>query len=393
MNKTSTALAAVLSVAASLIPLGLSAQNKLSEDAKTALHAQSDHFASIAKRGREVHYTTKFDLSGLPHYQPQQILEGWIRFHGTNYLVDGKLARYWQEGFAKFQPGLHISFFLPTPAAAFAALYYNQADIVMGHEPGFYDMLAYERIMGFDPLTITAVTGSYDVSGWSNSFAVIVNADNPLSEITVEQLDGVFGAARDGGWAGTNWHTEWARGPEKNVRTWGQLGLTGEWAGKRITPYGFTLRYNTATNFSDKVLRGSDKWNEDIHTYANYVKPDGNRYIEAEQITDSLRKDRYGIAYVLFRGDRPGIKRLAVTPRGGKAAVAHTLETVQSRAYPLYNELYFYMNVRPGTPLDPKVKELLRYLLSQEGQEEVERDGKFLPLTAEVVREQLAKLE
>jgi phosphate transport system substrate-binding protein len=49
--------------------------------------------------------------------------------------------------------------------------------------------------------------------------------------------------------------------------------------------------------------------------------------------------------------------------------------------------------VKPGTAMDPNVKEFLRYVLSQEGQAEVMRDGKYLPLTAEVVREQLKKLE
>ena len=214
-----------------------------------------------------------------------------------------------------------------------------------------------------------------------------------MTKITIDQLDGVFGAARDGGWAGSNWHTDWARGPEKNIRTWGQLGLTGEWADKRIVPYGFTLRYNTSTNFSDKVLQSGDKWNEDIHTFANYVKPDGTRYIEAEQINDRIAKDKYGIAYVLFRGDRPGFHRLAVAPRGTTNYVEHTLDNVQNRTYPLINECFLYMTVHPGNTLDPRLKEFVKYLLSQEGQNEIERDGKYLPLTAEVALEQLRKLD
>ena len=49
--------------------------------------------------------------------------------------------------------------------------------------------------------------------------------------------------------------------------------------------------------------------------------------------------------------------------------------------------------LRPGAAMDPKVKEFLRYVLSQEGQADVMRDGKYLPLTADVVREQLKKLD
>jgi phosphate transport system substrate-binding protein len=43
--------------------------------------------------------------------------------------------------------------------------------------------------------------------------------------------------------------------------------------------------------------------------------------------------------------------------------------------------------------MDSKVLEFLRFVDSQEGQAEIMRDGKYLPLTAEVVRAQLKKLE
>ena len=394
MNQPARSIAWALAALAAAMAVGpSSAQQAQSEDTEKALRAQADRARVVYERGRSPHYTRQFDLSTLPHYLPKQQYTGWIRLHGSNYLSDGMLGELWQQGFAKYQPGIRISYFLPTAAVAFAALYYNQADLVVGHRPGFYDLLAYERVMNSDPVEITAVTGSFDVGGWENSLTILVNEDNPLKCINLEQLDGVFGAARDGGWAGTNWHSEWARGPEKNIRTWGQLGLTGEWADKPINAYGFSLRYNTATDFSDRVLKASDKWNEGIHGYGNIVKPDGSRYIEADQITDNLGKDRYGIAYNRFRGDRARVKRVAVAAGAGKACVEHTIDNVQNRTYPLYNEQYFYTSVKPGTAMDPKVKELLRYVLSQEGQAEVMRDGKYLPLTAEVVREQLKKLD
>ena len=368
------------------------AQQTQSEDTHKSLQAQAERAGVIADRGETAHYTKKFELSGLPHYAPDKQLTGWIRFHGNNYLVDGKLGEYWQQGFAKFQPGIRISWYLPTAAVAFAALYYNQADLVMGHKPSFYDLLAYQRVMSFDPVEITVVTGSFDVPGWENSTVILVNKDNPLKGINTEQLDGVFGAAREGGWAGTNFRPDWKRGPEKNIRTWGQLGLTGEWADKPINVYGFNLRYNTATDFAAKVLQASDKWNENIHAFAHIVQPNGKRYIQADQITDALAKDKYGIAFNRYRGERPNIRRLPVAAGNGSQYVEHTLDNVQNRTYPLYQEQYFYTTVRPGTTMDPCVKEFIRYVLSQEGQAEVMRDGKYLPLTAEVVQEQLKKL-
>ena len=368
------------------------AQPAASEDTKKALQGQQERAGVVADRGAKPHYTQKFDLSGLPHYVPSQKLTGWVRLHGSNYLSDGSLGEYWLQAFAKFQPGIRFSLFLPTSAIAFAALYYDQADLVMGHKPSFYDLLGYERIKNYDPVEITAVTGSYDVAGWENSTVILVNNDSPLKGITMKQLDGIFGAARDGGWVGTNFCPDLARGPEGNIRTWGQLGLGGEWAGQRISPYGFNLRYNTSTDFADKVMSGGDKWNEDYHGLAHIVRPDGTRYIEADQITDALAKNKFAIAYNRYRGERPSVRRLPVAATDGGPFIEHTIENVQNRTYPLFNEAYFYTSVKPGTEMNPLVKEFLKFVLSQEGQAEVQRDGKYLPLTAEVVREQRKKL-
>jgi phosphate transport system substrate-binding protein len=373
-------------------PLQSRAQTVSAEDAKKSLQAQDERAEVIYERGKSPHYTQKFDLSGLPHYKPDKQLTGWIRIHGSNYLADGMLGEYWEKAFAKYQRGIKISWYLPTSAAAFAALYYNQADLVMGHKPGFYDLLAFQRIMGHDPVEFTAVTGSYDVAGWENATVILVNKNSPLKGITLKQIDGVFGAARDGGWAGTNFRPDWTRGPESNIRTWGQLGLTGSAAAKPINVYGFNLRYNTATDFSDKYLHASDKWNENIHGFAHIVKPDGHRYIEADQITDALAADPYRIGYNRFRGERPGVRRIPVAAKDGGPYVEPTIENVQNRTYPLFNEAYFYTDVKPGTKMNPMVREFVKFVLSQEGQEEVQRDGKYLPLTADVVREQLKKL-
>jgi len=55
--------------------------------------------------------------------------------------------------------------------------------------------------------------------------------------------------------------------------------------------------------------------------------------------------------------------------------------------------VFFFVNRDPDKPVDPKVKEFIRYVLSRQGQQQVMRDGKYLPLTAAAVREQLQKLE
>ncbi len=108
---------------------------------------------------------------------------------------------------------------------------------------------------------------------------------------------------------------------------------------------------------------------------------------------DELGKDPHGIGYSSVAFLTPQMKALALAANDGGPYVELTMDNVRNRRYPLIDELYFYLNREPEKPLDPKLKEYLRYILSREGQEAVQRDGKYLPLTAEVVREQLKKLE
>src|SRR6202000_1526247 len=113
-----------------------------------------------------------------------------------------------------------------------------------------------------DPIEISMFTGAYDVPGWNEAQGVFVHADNPLKQLTLKQLDGIFGTLRDGGWVGTTWHTEYpySRGADENIRTWGQLGLTGEWKDKPIHPGGQNLRGHPTLPFFDVIVRGSDQF-------------------------------------------------------------------------------------------------------------------------------------
>ncbi|MFI5357281.1 MAG: PstS family phosphate ABC transporter substrate-binding protein [Opitutales bacterium] len=365
-------------------------------DGEATLRTQALRAVAIAKRGEERMYPPdQFDLSDLPPYRPQAILTGWIRIHGLNYIETGQLRKYWEAAFAKFQPGIKISWFLPTSAVGYSALYYHTADLLLGAERGLSDSLAYEIIMGRKPFAIQSHTGSFDLPGWANTPVIIVNHRNPLSRISLEELDRVFGAERNGGWVGTTWHPEFMRGPEQNIRTWGQLGLTGEWADQPIHVYGFNLRYNTSESFSNRVLHGSDKWNEDLVATGNFAKSDGKRVVGGDFIARAVAEDPYAIAYTNYSEEykQPGDKVLDLAEHPGGPYVKLSIENSRNRTYPMVNTNSFFMNETPGTPMNPMVKEFLFFILSREGQAEVQRDGKHLPLTAEIIAQERAKLE
>ncbi len=383
---------------AALLPLHAAAQSSQSmpteESKKLPPGSSAERKARMAARASAPSCTKKFDLSGLPHYVPEEKPTGTLRVAGNNYIGDSPLAGWWRDAFNKYQPGIKIEFNLTTAAIAVPAMYFDMADIGINHEPSFYDYLAHVRLKGYEPTGIEVFTGSYDIVGWQNQLVIIVNKDNPITKITMRQLDGIFGSARDGGWVGSTWHPEFSRGPEGDIRKWGQMGLGGAWADKRISVYGYSLRYATALEFSNKVLQASDKWNGDLHAYANYRRPNGTTYLEADQIFDQVRKDPGAIGYARYHGGFPkDVKILAVAETDKGPYVEAGIDTVQNRTYPLWGGQSFWVSVKPGTRMDPKAREFVRFVLSQEGQELVQKDGKYLPLTAEVVREELKKLK
>ena len=340
-------------------------------------------------------YKKHWDLSDLPHYVPKRQLTGTLRIWGNNYLKDGPLGQYWAEAFRKFQPGLKIEYHLPTGAIAVSAVAAGVADIGMNAKATLVDRLTFEQVFHHPLTEIAAVTGSYDVYGWAPPGMIVVNSANPLTRISVKQIDGVFGSARKGGYVGAVWHTEYpySRGPEDNIRTWGQLGLTGKWANKRIHVCGQNVLAGAMYQFSTDVLGGSMQYVDGYDAYTNYITTGGKVYSWSEQVRKVVQQDPYAMCYASPITLAPGMRVLAVQARDGGPYVTRTLETTRDNTYPLTHHVYFYINRDPGKPVDPRVDEFLHFVLSQEGQACVEHEGRYLPLTGKVVREQLKKIE
>ncbi len=347
------------------------------------------HNSATGTRSHQRYYQKDWDLSELPPYQPEQQVSGTVRIAGT-YLVLGSVGEYWKKELAKFQPNLKVEVIGDVKKDI------EKIDIETGPRMAdrFDELSEYETRKKHPVFEINWATGSYDVPGWSPALAIFVSTANPLKQLTVAQLDGIFGGARRGGWAGTTWRTDVPRSAVQNIRTWGQLGLTGDWSDRPVHVYGRPLRnYNIQRNFEREVLMGGDLWNDNIREYAHEVNPDGTRYISSVEMVKDLGKDKYGIAFSDMGSYIPEVKLVAVAGRDGGPFVDLNLENLRSRAYPLFLAQWAEVNREPGQPLEPKLKEFLRFMLSREGQQAIQQDGKWLPLPTSAVREQLATLD
>lgn len=334
----------------------------------------------------------------LPHYQPQQQVAGPIRNYG--FGLGGVLA-IWEAEFRKFHPGVSFNDTLPTSDAAFPALVTGMTDLAPdGGEPAITEILSFYEVYGYHATSITVASGTYDVDGKSPGIVLYVHPDNPLTRLSMRQLDGIFGAERNGGLRGFKWSVGDARGADQNIRTWGQLGLTGEWADKPIHTYGHAPS-GTSRFFQLKVLKNSDKWNPNMREYvetdSKMIGDDDPRQTGGLQhmLRDELSHDRYGIAWTIVpqASKVPGLKPLALAAQDGGPYVVASKASFQDRSYPLVRSLYIYLNRKPGTAIEPRFKEFLRFILSQEGQDAVARNGNYLPLPAAEAQEQLKKLD
>jgi phosphate transport system substrate-binding protein len=340
------------------------------------------------------------DLSDLPLYKGNNDQFGEIRIWGNETML--QMLTAWELGIHEHQRGLRFSDTLPSGAAAIGGLYTGVADLgLMGHHQWPMETLAFHEVYGYDPTEIIVATGAYDVAAKMPPNVIFVNRANPLSRLTLRQLDGIFAGQRTGGWQGTKWSTSAARDAKENIRTWGQLGLTGEWADKPIHIYGYDLSANSfCLSMQRMVFGGGDMWNPALHEIAlnevgRLFTPGPRPPQGCEVIADALSKDPYGIAYTAAQCARktPGVKAIALAAKDGGPYIEPTKANMLNRSYPLVESIYVYINKPPGKPAEPKLKEFLTYILSRQGQEDVLHDGGYLPLTADVVREQLRKLE
>lgn len=321
-------------------------------------------------------------LASLPAYQPGPPVAGTLRIwgHGSpKHDFMGGLLEAWIRDLARAQPGIRIENHLYGTASAIGALAAGSANLaILGEEIHPDALAAFVRAKGYPPAGVDVATGSLRVRNADYAHVFFVQRDNPLRQLTLEQAGAVFGAEH--------------RASPANLRTWGDLGLTGPWTDRRIQPYGWKLDDDFALYFQGAVLGGSHRWNNAIRQFAHVIRPDGTIYDHGQQIVDALAKDPNGIAISSLLYARSEVRPLALARHEGGPYYTPTEENLISQNYPLTRILPAFFDQAPGRPIDPCVREFLRLVLSREGQAQVARASGYLPLNAGAVAAGLAKL-
>ena len=311
--------------------------------------------------------------ASLPAYVPAHPVTGVIRSWGSPEMA--ALMSTWEKGFRRFQPGVEFDDSLKGTSSAIAGIYAAHADLaLLGRDIWPAEAAAFFSVYGYGPASIQVATGSFDLPKATYALMVFVHSDNPLRRLSLAQLEAVFGNDQGPAAAGTH--------------IWRELGLKGEWADKPIHLYGFDLDNDKSLAFRRVVFKRTRRWNCRLQEFSDSTSGEAG-YL----ILQALAKDPYGIAISNVHYAVPGTKMLALGFNADGPFVMPTRESVQSRIYPLVRSVHIVINRNPSQPIDPKVLEFLRYVLSRQGQEDVFQEKTYLPLTDDLVRSERSKLE
>jgi phosphate transport system substrate-binding protein len=274
----------------------------------------------------------------LPFYTPATGVSGKIRVFGMATTMN-LLARS-AATFKQLYPEASLATTSGPAKTGLAALAEGRADIVPMTRP-----LTPEEIRDF---TLKAGHPPTEIKVAADALAIYVEKKNPIAGLTLAQLDGIFSRTqrRGGG----------------SIETWGQAGLTGEWADRPIVLFGYGRGDGVHQFFREQVLEGGD--------FRVSMRVEGGGSTISQGVASE--PTAIGCASILF-----ACKRVRAVPIAGADGrfYAPTPENVRSRKYPLSRYLYVCVNKPPRQPLGGPAAEFLRFLLSREGQRIVADGG------------------
>ena len=288
----------------------------------------------------------------LPSYKPTSGVSGNLTSIGSDTL--NNLMTYWGEGYRKFYPNVNIQIQGAGSGTAPPALIEGTAQFgPMSRPMRGTEIQTFEAKYGYPPKPIR---GAVDALG------VFVHKDNPITCLSMQEVDAIFSSTRAGG----------ANAP---ITTWGQAGLTGEWANRPIAKYGRNSASGTYGYFKEVALFGGD------------YSPDVREQPGSSTVIQGVASDINGIGYSGVGYGTADVKAIDIKGADGKCYKPNAQDAADGN-YPIARFLYVYVNANPNQKLEPLRGEFIRYVYSKEGQSDVIRAG-FFPLVKSVADEDL----
>jgi len=286
--------------------------------------------------------------ANLPDCRKVEGVTGAIKSVGSDTM--NNLMTLWSEGFIKMYPNVQVEIEGKGSSTAPPALIAGTSTFgPMSRPMKGKEIDEFDKKYGYKPVGLPT---SIDM------LAIYVHKDNPLKQLTLKQVDAIFSKTRK-------------RGFPTDIRTWGDLGLTGEWAAKPISLYGRNAASGTYGYLKEHALAGGD--------YKDSVKEQPG----SSSVVQGVASDKYAIGYSGIGYRTADVNAVPLAADENSKAIPATVENAYTGEYPLSRYLLLYVNAKPKAEMDPLRREFIKYIFSKQGQQDVVKDGYF-PVTAEV---------
>jgi phosphate transport system substrate-binding protein len=283
----------------------------------------------------------------IPAYQKTSGVSGNLSSVGSDSLAN--LMTLWAEEYKKLYPNVNIQIQAAGSSTAPPALTEGTANLgPMSRAMKDNELQAFEEKFGYKPVAVPVAI---------DALAVFVHKDNPIKSLDMAQVDGIFSSTRLCGGS--------------DVKTWGDLGLTGEWADKPIQLFGRNSVSGTYGYFKEAALCKGD------------FKANVNEQPGSASVVQSISSTVNAIGYSGIGYKTASVRAVPLSKKGGEAYEASEANALAGK-FPLSRFFFVYVNKAPNKPLSPLEAEFVKLVLSKQGQDVVVKDG-YIPLPAKVI--------
>jgi phosphate transport system substrate-binding protein len=258
----------------------------------------------------------------------------YIENKGSDTIVN--LALAWAEKYQNDHPEIRISVTGGGSGTGIASLINGTVDIANASRQIKEEEVAEAKANGIEPLEHIIAR---------DAIAVIVNPENPVSELTLKQISDIYSG---------------------KITNWSEVG--GE--DRPIVRLSRETNSGTHVYFLETVLRLGSKEDKTLFSMDTLLLPSSEGIIaEVRQNPNAIGYD--GLGYV-----PKDLKMIAIAEQDGGAYVLPSIATVNDKTYAIARDLYMYTDGEP-TGI---IKEYLDWIFSPEAQEIVAKLG-FVPVT------------
>ncbi len=288
-------------------------------------------------------------IESIEPYHKKKEIKGSATLSGSTTML--AIGKSWADRFRKFHPEVQLTRGSDGTDAGIKALA-EDANVIAGASRPLSgaDLALLKGSKCKDPLSIIVAL---------DPLALYVHKDNPLPGVTPEQLESIFRAAGGNG---------------KHAATWGDLGLTGEFANKPIRIHSRSEISGTTTLIKQLILRGGE------------MAKEAQSHRSSDEVCAAIGTDLQGVGICGFGEATAQVRPVSLIINGNR--VPATEQSFLSGQYPFVRPLLLVID-KAQMASDGGLREaMLRYVLSRDGQLEAVREG-FFPLDPAFIRKQL----